>query len=92
MNGEVHHAVPLKGIPRNAQNWRNHPALLKALPQAQHRRLTGSWQGAPRYDPIRRVWYGTTDWMKAVPTGLAGYVADTFENLAQPNSSTKRRR
>jgi hypothetical protein len=50
----------------------------------QHRRLTGSWMGKPRYDPIRRIWYGTTDWQKAIPTGLAGYAADAWENVTHP--------
>jgi hypothetical protein len=88
---EVHHTVPLKGASRTAQDPRNHFALLKALPKEQHRRLTGSWDGKPRYDPLRRLWYGTTDWQKAVPTGVAGYLADTVENLTQPfvgNSKT----
>jgi len=39
------------------------------------------------YDPIRRVWYGTTDWIKAVPTGVAGYLGDTWENVARPFSA-----
>ncbi|MDI1290081.1 MAG: hypothetical protein PSX37_09075 [bacterium] len=77
---EIHHTVPLNGKSRSAQDWRNHYALLKVLPVEQHRRLTGSWMGKPRYDPIRRVWYGTTDWMKAAPTGLASYAADALEN------------
>jgi len=81
---EVHHTVALNGTSRTAQDPRNHYALLKVLPREQHRRLTGSWNGKPRYDPIRRIWYGTTDWQKAVPTGVAGYVADTWENLAGP--------
>jgi hypothetical protein len=88
---EVHHTVPLKGASRTAQDPRNHFALLKALPKEQHRRLTGSWDGKLRYDPLRRIWYGTTDWQKAVPTGVAGYLADTVENLSQPfagNSKT----
>ena len=81
---EIHHSIALKGLGRNVQDWRNHYAFLKSLPKDQHRRLTGSWMGKPQYDPIRRVWYGTTDWMKAVPTGLAGYAADTWENLTHP--------
>ncbi|MBR7621441.1 hypothetical protein JKL49_18765 [Phenylobacterium sp. 20VBR1] len=81
---EIHHTVPLNGTSRSAQDWRNHYALLKTLPLEQHRRLTGSWMGKPRYDPIRRVWYGTTDWMKAVPTGVAGYAADAWENVSRP--------
>ncbi|HEX7944156.1 MAG TPA: hypothetical protein VF495_05795 [Phenylobacterium sp.] len=81
---EIHHTVPLDGLGRNVQDWRNHYAFLKPLPREQHRRLTGSWMGKPEYDPIRKVWYGTTDWMKAVPTGVAGYATDTWENLARP--------
>jgi hypothetical protein len=81
---EIHHTVPLDGLGRNVQDWRNHYAFLKPLPKEQHRRLTGSWMGKPQYDPFRKVWYGTTDWMKAVPTGAAGYAADTWENLARP--------
>ncbi|HEY8617147.1 hypothetical protein [Phenylobacterium sp.] len=79
---EIHHTIPLKGKSRTAQDPRNHYAFLKTLPKEQHRRLTGSWNGKPRYDPVRRVWYGTTDWQKAVPTAMAGYVADAWENLA----------
>jgi hypothetical protein len=84
---EIHHTVPLNGRGRNVQDWRNHYAFLKPLPKEQHRRLTGSWMGKPEYDPIRKVWYGTTDWMKAVPTGVAGYAADAWENLTQPFQS-----
>lgn len=81
---EIHHTVPLNGLGRNVQDPRNHFALLKVLPKEQHRRLTGSWNGKPMYDPVRKLWYGTTDWMKAVPTGVAGYGADTVENLRRP--------
>jgi len=85
---EIHHAVALNGTSRTAQDWRNHYAFLKVLPKEVHRRLTGSWNGKPMYDPIRRIWYGTTDWMKAVPTGLAGYGADAVENLTHPFDPT----
>jgi hypothetical protein len=81
---EIHHTVALNGIKRNEQNWRNHFGLLKVLPEEIHQRLTRSWNGKPRFDPIRRIWYGTTDWQKAVPTGLAGYAADAWENLTHP--------
>lgn len=83
---EIHHTVPLNGIGRGEQNWRNHYALLKVLPQETHQRLTRSWNGKPRFDPIRRVWYGTTDWQKAAPAGLAAYAGDTWENVARPFS------
>ena len=89
---EIHHTVPLNGKSRSAQDWRNHYALLKTLPVEQHRRLTGSWLGKPRYDPIRRVWYGTTDWMKAAPTSVARYAADAWETrAAEPPSGTPSR-
>lgn len=80
---EVHHTVPLKGLGRNTQDPRNHFAFLKVMPKDQHRRLTGSWAGKPKYGPVGQVWYGTTDWMKAVPTGIGGYLADTGQNVVQ---------
>lgn len=82
---EIHHSIPLNGLGRNVQDWRNHYAFLKVLPKEQHRRLTGSWMGKPRYDPLRGVWYGTTDWMKAIPTGIAGYGAQIGEHAAGAN-------
>jgi hypothetical protein len=84
---EVHHTIPLRGLGRNTQDPRNHFALLKVMPKEQHRRLTGSWAGKPKYGPIGQVWYGTTDWMKAVPTGVGGYLLDTGQNLAEPPRS-----
>lgn len=89
---EVHHTVPLNGKSRTAQDPRNHYALLKVLPTEQHRRLTGSWQGKPRYDPVRRVWYGTTDWQKVVPVSGAGYAAGAVENTSRPRSPSAPRR
>jgi hypothetical protein len=85
---QIHHTAALNGIKRNEQNWRNHYAFLKVLPEETHQRLTRRWNGKPRFDPIRRVWYGTTDWQKAVPTGTAGYLADTWENVTHPFSAT----
>ena len=81
---EVHHTIPLKGFSRTRQDPRNHFALLKVMPKDQHRRLTGSWAGKPKYGPVGQVWYGTTDWMKAVPTGVGGYLIDAGQNVIQP--------
>lgn len=81
---EIHHSFPLNGISRTAQDWRNHYAFLKVLRKDRHRRLTGSWEGKPQYDPIRRLWHGTTDWQKAVPAGVTGVGVDTWENLTRP--------
>jgi hypothetical protein len=64
---EIHHSIPLNGLGRNTQDWRNHYAFLKTMPKEQHRRLTGSWDGKPRYNAAQRAWFGTTDWMKAYP-------------------------
>ncbi|MFM8376625.1 MAG: hypothetical protein ACKN9P_11330 [Phenylobacterium sp.] len=76
---EIHHSIPLEGIGRSVQDWRNHYAFLKVLPKEVHRRLHGSWGGKPRYDPLRRIWYGTTDWQKSVPTATASMTADGIE-------------
>lgn len=91
---EIHHTVALNGKSRTAQDWRNHYALLKTLPQEQHRRLTGSWNGKPRYDPVRGAWYGTTDWQKSVPTAVGSYAADAWENItrsARPQQGTPKK-
>ena len=81
---EIHHTVRLNGTSRSAQDWRNHYALLKVLPKAQHRRLTGRWGDLPKYNPAQRLWYGTTDWMKAVPASAASWAANLGENAIGP--------
>lgn len=81
---EIHHSIPLNGVGRSVQDWRNHYAFLKVLPKEVHRRLHGSWAGKPRYDPIRRLWYGTTDWQKSVPTAAASMATDGVENTRRP--------
>lgn len=83
---EIHHAFRLNGIKRNVENWRNHPFALKVLPKETHRRLTGSYNGKPRYGLVGRLWHGTTDWMKTVPTAIASYGADSVENLQRQHS------
>jgi hypothetical protein len=88
---EIHHTIPLKGKSRTAQDPRNHYALLKVLPTETHRRLTGSWNGKPKFDPVRRVWYGTTDWQKSVPTAIVSYAADGTENVARAQPPTPQR-
>ena len=85
---EVHHSIPLDGVGRSVQDWRNHYLFLKVLPKEVHRRLHGSWAGKPRYDPVRRIWYGTTDWQKAFPTSVASMTADSVENSSR-NSAAK---
>lgn len=81
---EVHHSVALNGKGRSEQDWRNHYAFLKTLPKETHRRIHGRWNGKPQFDPIRQVWYGTTDWQKSVPTAIGSYAADAWENVTRP--------
>lgn len=81
---EIHHSIPLNGTSRSAQDWRNHYAFLKTLPQETHRRLTGGWNGKPQFDPIRRAWHGTTDWQKSVPAAIGSYAADAWQNVTRP--------
>ncbi len=69
---EIHHSFPLNGIGRNVENWRNHPAFLKVLPQESHRRITGSWAGKPQFDHVRGWWVSTPNWMKTVPAWALG--------------------
>lgn len=78
---EIHHTVPLDGLGRSVEDWRNHYAFLKTLPQDIHRRLRGSWQGQPRLNPVMRAWHGKTDWQKTVPAALGSYAADAWENF-----------
>lgn len=84
---EVHHSIPLDGVGRSVQDWRNHYLFLKVLPKEVHRRLHGSWAGKPRYDPVRRIWYGTTDWQKAFPTLAASRTADSVENSSRNSTA-----
>lgn len=81
---EIHHTIPLNGTSRTAQDPRNHYMFLKVMPKEEHRRLTGKWDGKPRYDPVRRVWYGTNDWQKVLPTALAANIVDLGQNLTKP--------
>ena len=86
---EIHHSIPLDGVGRSTQDWRNHYAFLKVLPKEVHRRLHGAWAGKPRYDPVRRIWYGATDWQKSVPTAAASMTADGVENTRERPSGTR---
>jgi hypothetical protein len=87
LNKEVHHVFGLKGISRNAENWRNQFPLLKVMEKGQHRRMTGRWDGLPKFNPLQRAWYGTPTWMKAapaVPAALGDHIVGGMS--AQPNT------
>jgi len=57
--------------------------MLKVMKKEDHRRLTGKYNGKPQFGPIARVWHGTTDWQKAVPTALVGSGIDNEVERAQ---------
>ncbi len=86
---EIHHTIPLKGTSRTAQDPRNHYALLKVMPTEQHRRLTGSWNGKPRYNAAQRIWFGTNDWQKIIPTYVASSVTDGVDGARRPKASKR---
>lgn len=79
---EAHHTIPLDGVARNVIDWRNHPAFMKVLPTATHRRLHGSYQGKPRLGPLAGAWYGRTNWMKAGAAEVGARAADAGEHIA----------
>lgn len=83
---ELHHTIPHRfaGISRTTKSAINHPALLKPMDKATHRRLTGRWQGQPEFNRLEKLWHGTTDLQKTAPVGAAGNAADAWENLRQP--------
>lgn len=86
----VHHTFYLKGASRDEKNWKNQFPFLNPLDDVEiHKRIHGRSRtsGKPRFGPFQRYWYGTPAWMKEVPAGLAGYIADAWENLTDPFSS-----
>lgn len=89
---EIHHTIPLNGLGRNVQDFRNHYAFLKTLPVEQHRRLTGSWNNKARYNAAQRLWVGTTDWMKAYPAGALGHAGLAVEHAVAPQRDPKKPR
>lgn len=78
---EIHHSMPLNGISRTAENWRNHPAFLKVLAKADHRRLRGRWGDLPKFNAAERFWVGTPAWMKNVPAGLGARFVEGAADL-----------
>ena len=95
---EVHHTIPMKGADRSAEGlWRNHPANLKILDQATHRRLTGKWtdkvtgEVLQPFGPMGRIWHGTNALQKSGAAATVGIGADTGENLLRrPNGGRRR--
>jgi len=91
---ELHHTIPHRyaGVGRTTKSAINHPALLKPMDKAMHRRLTGAWKGEPEFNSLQKLWHGTTDLQKTAPVGVTGYAADAWENLHQPLPPGERER
>ncbi len=86
---EIHHTFELNGIKRNVENWRNHPAFLKVLSKADHRRIHGSWGGLPRFDPMTRTWVGTPDWIKTTSAWLTDQAGKAAGQISIPAPPTR---
>ena len=86
---EIHHAFELNGIGRSVENWRNHPAFLKVLSKADHRRIHGSWGGLPRFDPVTRTWVGTPDWVKTTSAWLTDQAGKAVGQIGVPAPPTQ---
>lgn len=83
---EVHHTFELKGLARNVENWRNHPAFVKVLPKADHRRIHGRWGDLPKFNPLQATWVGTPTWMKTLPAGLGPRTVQGVVDLLHPKT------
>lgn len=81
---EIHHTRALNGLGRRVPDYRNHYMFLKVMPTETHRRLTGSWNGKPRFDPIRRAWHNRTEWEQALSAYGATHAAGVAERLDDP--------
>lgn len=81
---EIHHTRPLEGLGRSVPDDRNHYIFLKVMPKETHRRLTGSWNGKPKFDPIRRAWHNRTEWEQALGGYGATHAAAMTERLDDP--------
>jgi hypothetical protein len=71
-----HWAIPQNGWGKGVPDWvKNQPWNIKAMPEGpagaeMHGRITGSYKGKPRFNPLERYVHGTPTWSK-VGTGSA---------------------
>lgn len=85
---DVHHVFfeQNRGIGKYVpKKYKNQPLNSKTMSTPEiHGRLDHQYKGKPRFDPIRRHWYGTPDWFKAAELGAvshpAGYAKAQFED------------
>lgn len=73
---EGHHwLIPQNGWGKNVPDMiKNHPLNIKAMPdRATHRRITGRYQGMPRFNWFDRYRYGTPTWSKVFTVDAAGH-------------------
>jgi hypothetical protein len=81
---EIHHTRALNGLGRSVPDDRNHYMFLKVMPQETHRRLRGSWNGKPKFDPIRRTWHNATEWQQAIVGYGATHTGIAAERMDDP--------
>lgn len=70
-----HSLIPQGGWGARVPNViKNQPILnIKVLSPENHARIHGAYKGKAQFDPVRRVWYGTTDTAKHLAAeGVAG--------------------
>jgi len=98
---EVHHTISMNGlgkiIPKASRKaeglFRNHPANLKTMPKAAHRRLTGKWKdeatgrALERFNPVQRAWHGTNALQKTTALAAGATAADWGENLSRTSGA-----
>lgn len=66
---DAHHwAFPRRG--ETGPTWRNHPMNLNPVPRQIHQRIHGNHPDLPKFDPIRRWWFGAPAWAKAAQSSI----------------------
>jgi hypothetical protein len=71
---EAHHMLQLYGKDRSARDFRNHPAFLKVLTQAEHDIAHAPWKWD---NALLKINYGTPEWVKAAAVAAAGAAPGT---------------
>lgn len=100
---EIHHTIPMKGIrglipgaSRYAEGLaRNHPANLKIMRKADHRRMTGKWtdpitgQVLPEFNAAQKAWHGTNALQKTTALAAGATAVDAVENSSRSSGGLK---
>lgn len=76
-----HWAIPQNGWGKSvAERVKNQPWNIKAMPEGpvgaeMHGRMTGSYQGKPRFNAVERYVHGTPTWSKVATGAAVGHPA-----------------